>query len=306
MQQNVDTALFLIDWLKECKLTDQGTDQLEDMINLKRLFYKRNNRTAKEEADFQRAKSNVLNMSQDNKAILYTEIEEWNGRETVMQYIDQMSDNNPKKWYLKGLLAAIRLAEKKAEEPLTFISDDDNDEEADDAKDGEFYRWPKEKLDQYQIEQFDDPAKEKALMEYLKKLQAYKDEHNGEEPPLAPATDEGKKDKKTETVNNDKFKGIAQYLAYFQHAFDLDGTNKFRRFYQGEALVSEDLRKANPYKRKNRPLYREMFKVMKQRDEANAKAAKMLENSPKEEKEAKEEKEDNEEKPVKEEKEVKG
>ena len=73
-------------------------------------------------------------MSQDNKAILYTEIEEWNGRETVMQYIDQMSDNNPKKWYLKGLLAAIRLAEKKAEEPLTFISDDDNDEEADDAK----------------------------------------------------------------------------------------------------------------------------------------------------------------------------
>ncbi len=269
MEQKVDTALFLIEWLKECKLADKGTEQLEDMINLKKLHFKNTARSAKEEADYQRAKSNVLALGNDNKAILYTEIEEWGGRDNAMIYINRMEDNNPKKWYLKGLMAAIQLAEKKTEEPL-IVTSDDNDEEDDEEATDEFYRWPDDKLTQYQAEQFDDPAKEKALQEYLKKLQAYKDAHDGQEPPLAPAGSGEKKKKASYSVNVDKFKGIPQYLAYFQHAFDLDPTKKFRRYYEAEAHVNGDLRKVYKYKLKNRDLYREMFTLLKKRDSAMA------------------------------------
>lgn len=262
MQQRVDTALFLIEWLKECKLADKGTEQLEDMINLKRLHFKGATRTAKEEADYQRAKRNVLALSNDNKAILYTEIEEWGGRDNVMPLINQMDDNNPKKWYLKGIMGAVQMAEKKTEEPLIVTSDDEEDDEEDDA----FYRWPDDKLTQYQADQYDDPSKEKALHEYLKKLQEYKDAHEGQEPPLAPEGGTAKKPKASIAVNVDKFKGIPQYLAYFQHAFDLDPTKTFRRYYEAEANVITELRKEYKYKLKNRDLYREMFKLLKKRD----------------------------------------
>lgn len=204
MEQKVDTALFLIEWLKECKLADKRTEQLEDMINLKKLHFKNAARTPKEEADYQRAKANVLAEGNDNKAILYTEIEEWGGRENAMLFINKMDDNNPKKWYLKGLMAAIRLAEKKSEDPLIITTDHDEEEE------------------------------------------------ETEKPSL--------------TVNMDQFKGIPQYMGYFQHAFDLDPTKKFRRFYEGESHVNGELRKIYKYKLKNRELYREMFKLLKRRD----------------------------------------
>ena len=267
MEQKVDTALFLIEWLKECKLADKGTEQLEDMINLKKLHFKRAARSAKEEADYQRAKSNVLALGNDNKAILFTEIEEWGGRDNAMIYINRMDDNNPKKWYLKGLMAAIKKAEKNTEEPLIITSDDDEEEDNDEENNDEFYRWPTEKLEKYQNEyQFDDSKKAEELQKYLKKLQEYKDAHDGQEPPLAPAGSGEKKAKATHAVNIDKFKDIPQYLAYFQHAFDLDPTKKFRRYYEAEAHVGTELRKAYKYKLKNRELYREMFNLLKKRD----------------------------------------
>ncbi len=265
MEQKVDTALFLIEWLKDCKMEDEGTEQLENLINLKKLHFK-GVRTAKEEADYQRAKSAVLDMSDENKAILYTEIEEWNQRDNAMQWINKMDDGNPRKWYLKGILAAVKLEKDKTEEPLIVTGGDDDDAD-DGGGDGQFYRWSPEKLAQYQADQWDDPKKAKALEEYNAKLLQYKKDHNDEEPPLAPAAAENSS-KAATPVNVDKFKGIPQYLAYFQHAFDLDGTKTYFRYYHAESNVTENLRKQYKYRLKNRELYREMFTLLKKRDES--------------------------------------
>ena len=261
MEQKVDTALFLIEWLKDCKVEDEGTEQLENLINLKKLHFKAR-RTAKEEADYQRAKSAVLAMSDENKAILYTEIEEWGQRDQAMQWINKMDDNNPRKWYLKGILSAQHLYNNKSEEPLPSYGSDDSEGE----NDGQFYRWSSEKLSEYQADQWDDPVKAKALEEYNAKLLQYKKEHNNEEPPLAPETTVSKEKKNSTTVDADKLKGIPQYLGYFQHCFDLDPTKTYFRYYHNESHVNEDLRKTYKYKLKNRPLYREMFNLLKRRD----------------------------------------
>ena len=261
MEQKVDTALFLIEWLKDCKVEDEGTEQLENLINLKKLHFKAR-RTAKEEADYQRAKSAVLAMSDENKAILYTEIEEWGQRDQAMQWINKMDDNNPRKWYLKGILSAQHLYNNKSEEPLPSYGGDDGEGE----NDSQFYRWTSEKLSQYQADQWDDPIKAKALEEYNAKLLQYKKEHNNEEPPLAPETTVSKEKKNSTTVDADKLKGIPQYLGYFQHCFDLDPTKTYFRYYHNESHVNEDLRKTYKYKLKNRPLYREMFNLLKRRD----------------------------------------
>ena len=261
MEQKVDTALFLIEWLKDCKVEDEGTEQLENLINLKKLHFKAR-RTAKEEADYQRAKSAVLAMSDENKAILYTEIEEWGQRDQAMQWINKMDDNNPRKWYLKGILSAQHLYNNKSEEPLPSYGGDDGEGE----NDSQFYRWTSEKLSQYQADQWDDPIKAKALEEYNAKLLQYKKEHNNEEPPLAPETTVSKEKINSTTVDADKLKGIPQYLGYFQHCFDLDPTKTYFRYYHNESHVNEDLRKTYKYKLKNRPLYREMFNLLKRRD----------------------------------------
>jgi hypothetical protein len=182
-----------------------------------------------------------------------------------MQWINKMDDGNPRKWYLKGILAAVKLEKDKKEEPLIVTGADDGD--ADDGDDGQFYRWSPEKLAQYQADQWDDPKKAKALEEYNAKLLQYKKEHNDEEPPLAPAAAE-KTNKATTAVNVDKFKGIPQYLGYFQHAFDLDATKTYFRYYHAESNVTENLRKQYKYRLKNRELYREMFTLLKKRDES--------------------------------------
>lgn len=260
MDQKVDTAQFLITWLKECKIENEGIEQLENLINLKKLHFK-GNRTAKEEADYKRAKNAVLAMSPDNKAILYTEIEDWGQRDNAMQYVNQMDDGNPRKWYLKGMLAALKLEKNKTEEALVVESDDDSEE----ADDGQFYKWTEDKLADYQWSE--DPKKVQAYEDYMKTLLEYRNSHDGEDPPMAPATAE-KSSKPAAAVDVNKFQGIPQYLAYFQHAFDLDPTKKYFRYYGNESNVSEELRKKYKYKFKNRPLYREMFKLLKKRDDS--------------------------------------
>ena len=262
MDQKVDTALFLITWLKECKIENEGIEQLENLINLKKLHFK-GHRTAKEEADYKRAKNAVLAMSSDNKAILYTEIEDWGQRDNAMQYVNQMDDGNPRKWYLKGMLAALKLEKNKTEDPLTMVSDDDEEDAGDDG----FYKWSEDKMSDYQWSE--DPKKVEAYENYMKKLLEYRNSHDGEDPPMAPATAE-KTGKKSATVDVSKFQGIPQYIAYFQHAFDLDPTKKYFRYYGNESNVSEELRRKYPYKFKKRDLYREMFKLLKKRDDQTA------------------------------------
>ena len=249
MEQKQDTALFLIGWLKGNKLEDDNTRMLEALINLKKLHFKaRNNQ---ENIDYQKAKNDVLNMSDENKAILYTEIEEWGLRNSAKQWVNKLDDNNPRKWYLKGILAA---ADVEHEPPLIVSGGDDEDTEENDTV---FYKWSDKKLINYQVSE--NPKEQAAYEEYKNRLLQYRNEHDGQDPPMAPVK---------QNINVDMFKGIPQYLAYFQHCFDLDPTRTYLRYYYHDSQVSEDLRKKFKYKLKNRELYRQMFKLLKQRDDA--------------------------------------
>lgn len=258
IEQKQDTALFLIGWLKGNKLEDENTQRLEALINLKKLHFIK--RGPKEEADYQSAKRNVLNLSNDNKAILYTEIEEWDKRKEAPQWINKMGDDDPRKWYLKGILAA---ADVEHEPPLIVSGGDDEDTEENDTV---FYKWSDDKVMDYQWSE--DPKKVQAYEEYMKRYLQYQKDHDGQDPPMAPAKQEKAKAKAETPVNVDMFKGIPQYLAYFQHCFDLDPTRTYFRYYHHDSQVSEELRKKFKYKGKNRELYRQMFKLLKQRDDA--------------------------------------
>lgn len=259
MEQKQDTALFLIGWLKGNKLEDENTEKLEALINLKKLHFMK--RSGKDEADYQSAKRNVLNMSDENKAILYTEIEEWDKRKEAPQWISKMSDNDPRKWYLKGILAA---ADVDHEPPLIVTGGDDADDTAE--NDTVFYKWSEDKVMDYQWSE--DPKKVQAYEAYMKRYVQYQKDHDGQDPPMAPAKQEKAKAKAETPVNVDMFKGIPQYLAYFQHCFDLDPTRTYLRYYYKDVQVSEDLRRKFKYKGKNRELYRQMFKLLKVRDDA--------------------------------------
>lgn len=114
----------------------------------------------------------------------------------------------------------------------------------------------------------EDPKKVDAYNAYMKRYVQYQKDHDGQDPPMAPAKQEKAKAKPETPVNVDMFKGIPQYLAYFQHCFDLDPTRKYFRHYGSDKQVPEQLRKKFKYKLKNRELYRQMFKLLKQRDDA--------------------------------------
>ena len=50
------------------------------------------------------------------------------------------------------------------------------------------------------------------------------------------------------------------YLAYFQHCFDIDVS--FKKYYATDANVNDDLRKRYPYKEEDAPVYRKRFKYI--------------------------------------------
>ena len=60
----------------------------------------------------------MLGLSDENKAILYTEIPEWGTPQQAEDYVDLLEDNNPKKWYLKGILWS-----RKKDQPQPLLTD---------------------------------------------------------------------------------------------------------------------------------------------------------------------------------------
>jgi hypothetical protein len=271
MLERGDTAQFLVEWLKNCGKMDANLQQLEHLINLRTLHFRQ--RTDEQNKKYEAARTAVLEMSDENKAILYTEVEEWHMRKVAPYWVSQMQDDNPKKWYLKGLLAAFD------HENLgdLVVSPYDASADSKTAKaDTTFYKWSEEKAAEYQYSE--NPAMVKAYNDYMARLLKYQQEHDGQNPPMEPVggaakvAADGKPAARNDSlmhVLTTKFKGIPQYLGYFQHCFDLDAPGrKFWRFYHREEGVSEDMRKKHGYRLKERPIYREMFEQMKRRDDA--------------------------------------
>lgn len=102
--QKLDTAQYVIDLLQHAGKDDRVV-RLMSMITFVRDFFKVN-RTPEEEEAFKRAYDYVLSSSPDNKAVLFAELHSQMGksRKEAEQYVDKMRDDDPKKWYLKGII----------------------------------------------------------------------------------------------------------------------------------------------------------------------------------------------------------
>jgi hypothetical protein len=62
---------------------------------------------------------------------------------------------------------------------------------------------------------------------------------------------------------------VPYYLAYFNHAFELEPD--FKRMYFSEGHVTEDMRKMFKYKKKDIPAYRKLFRLLQKDEEKQLK-----------------------------------
>lgn len=226
--QKFNKAQEYINYLKDYGKTPPGLDKLEMFMNLKN-YYGRD----EDNPDFIRARDFILNSSDENKAILYTEIPEWRvSFEDTDDLINKLENNNPKKWYLKGLLWSTKA---DGEQPRLdeYYPEEDNDG---------FRRLTKAEEDsliRFNYAEFE---------EYEKQLKEYMENH--------------KDDVETEPVD---ISGIKHYLAYFHRCFQIEPT--FKRYYFSEGHIDDDMRKKYKYLKKDFAGYEEVFKLLQVRDD---------------------------------------
>lgn len=237
-------------------LTDEGKvppgmEKLDMFMTIKDSLF------TNEGPKFQRAKDEILK-SLNNRAILYTELPEWrpnfnDDKEKQFVYVDdlitQMDDNNPIKWYLKGLL----WSEKSDSEP--DLSAYMNDEQTDDFK----RLSPEEEDSLFRANNVEYNA-------YMNKLQNLDNKRANDSISIS-------SDKEEQVKTND----IKHYLAYFHHCFQLEPL--YKRHYYAEGLVDENKRKRYKYLKKDFAGYEEVFKWLKRSDDAHAKELKLKDDN---------------------------
>ena len=246
-EMKMDSAKYFINWLKRYNASDPALESLERIMNLKSLHYN-NFRTAQQEQEYEAAKNYVLNISDENKAILYSEIPEWGKTKEAIDYVDLLPDDMPKKWYLKGILWS---RQSPGNEPTR-----DDLEESDDEDDG--------KIDigggfHLLTEEEEMKLSDAEFMTYDLQKNKYKEEHGGVLPTIV------KKEKPKNPDDDIDITGIPYYLAYFNHAFEMEP--QYKRMYFNEGHVPEDLRKQFKYKKKNIPAYQKLFRLLQAYDE---------------------------------------
>lgn len=175
----------------------------------------------------------LKNSSLVNKAALMTEMmsELDISFEEANNAIDMLDDDDPRKWYLKGILWA---GKTDNEEPDLCA-----------------YRFPE--LNGFKPLSEEDEnilamTSYAAFEKYSKEREAFLEKHG--------------------RLHRDSYKGIRHYLAYFHHSFRLGGP-MFRKCYFTEGRVSEEKRKENKYLKKDFAAYEELFKLLKARDDEN-------------------------------------
>ncbi len=194
-------------------------------------------------AKFEQAFNMVLNTNKDNRAILFSELHESLGktRKDVEPIIDKMDDNNPKKWYLKGII----WSKEAGKEPKIRHDDTTGDDL------GNGFRLMSE--DELSIMMITDPKKYAEYNLYVK-----------EHPEEAEALRNPKQQVEDDGI---KLDSIPHYLAYFQHSFDIEP--KYKRYYFNEGNVPDETRKIYKYKKKNIPAYRKLFKLLMEQRETD-------------------------------------
>lgn len=238
----LDTAETLIDFVGSKTVKSAQLSQV--------LFFVRNiflgiggQLDGDDAAKFEQAFNMVLNTNKDNRAILFSELHESLGktRKDVEPIIDKMDDNNPKKWYLKGII----WSKEAGKEPK--IGHDDTT--GDDLGNG--FRLMSE--DELSIMMITDPKKYAEYNLYVK-----------EHPEEAEALRNPKQQVEDDGI---KLDSIPHYLAYFQHSFDIEP--KYKRYYFNEGNIPDETRKIYKYKKKNIPAYRKLFKLLMEQRETD-------------------------------------
>lgn len=103
-EQKLDTASYIVEWLPKT----ERVRRLRMFIIFTRDYirYIAGACNADEAAKVREAENYVVNSNADNRAIVWSELHGQlnKKRSDVEPLVDKMADNNPKKWYLKGIL----------------------------------------------------------------------------------------------------------------------------------------------------------------------------------------------------------
>lgn len=229
-EAKLDSALLFIEMLENKKVQLEAAKRMRQLVVFQQGYpaYLQGMVTDPQQiADIRAAESYVLNSGEYNRAIIWTELHTQlnKSRKECEALLDRMPDDNPKKWYLKGIIWA---GEAGIEPQVSDYTRPDGDfHELSSAEEMELQRT--------------DPAK---FEEYNKKLEEYQARLAN-----ANADDE---------VDTSK---VPYFLAYFQHSFDME--KKFIRFYRNEGNVDDNVRKKYKYLRKDIPAYRKKFQLIK-------------------------------------------
>lgn len=186
-EAKLDTAMFFIEMLEKKNVQLQATKRLRMLITFQQgyPFYIQGLITDPEQvAKIKEAERYVFSTGDDNRAIIYTELHGYlnKSRKECEALIDRMPDDNPKKWYLKGII----WADEWGREPQIddYSAANSGFKELTEEEENELLRTDPEKAE-----------------EYYKQLDEYKKKNTG------PQLDVSK---------------VPFYLAYFQHSFDLE------------------------------------------------------------------------------------
>lgn len=252
-EMKMDSAMYFINWLKKNNVKDKSIENLQHYMDLKRLHYI-TGRDFKQEQAYEDAKKYVLGTSDENKAILYSEIPDWGMTNEAMKYVDALPDDLPKKWYLKALLW-VEKAGKENRDDLEDMDDAGSAEGRVDFGDG-FHQ-----LTTSEEEELQYGDNYERYIDYIKHKEAYMKSHDGVLPEIKEVPKVQKPKAADEDIDTDK---IPFYLAYFNHAFEMEP--KYKRMYFNEGHVPENLRKTYKYKKSDIPAYRKLFRLLYEYD----------------------------------------
>lgn len=228
-EEKLDSALLFVGMLEKKNVQEEATKRMRKLVVFQKgysAYLEGQITNQKQIDDIKEAERYILNSGDFNRAIIWTELHAQLGksREECERLIDRMPDDNPKKWYLKGIIWAGEVGKEPDVEGYAAISSD-GFRKLSDEEEFELMRT--------------DPVK---FEEYNKKL----DEYNA------------KLENDADQIDTSK---VPFFLAYFQHSFDME--KKFIRYYRNEANVNEKIRKEYKYSRKDIPAYRQKFEMIK-------------------------------------------
>lgn len=228
-EEKLDSALLFVGMLEKKNVQEEATKRMRKLVVFQKgysAYLEGQITNQKQIDDIKEAERYILNSGDFNRAIIWTELHAQLGksREECERLLDRMPDDNPKKWYLKGIIWAGEVGKEPDVEGYAAISSD-GFRKLSDEEELELMRT--------------DPVK---FEEYNKKL----DEYNA------------KLENDADQIDTSK---VPFFLAYFQHSFDME--KKFIRYYRNEANVNEKIRKEYKYSRKDIPAYRQKFEMIK-------------------------------------------